>query len=353
MPTDQVLFERRGRLGVIVLNRPRNINALTPQMVEAMLAKLGEWAKDDAVRTVLVRGAGERGLCAGGDIVAIYRDMIDDGGSATAQFWAREYRLNSLISRYPKPYVAFMDGLVLGGGVGISAHGSHRIITERTRMGMPETTIGFVPDVGGTFLLAAATGESGTHAALTGAHLDGADALHLGLADHFVRSDSLDALATALEEEAADEVIAKFVVEPQPSSLAADRTWIDHAYAADDVEEIVRRLRSTPVPEAAQAADSIEAKSPTALKVTLEALRRARARDLTLEEALDVEYRIGLRFLAGHDFREGIRARVIDKDRSPRWNPATAADVTITMVADCFASLGRRELGLAEGVALV
>jgi len=352
MPTDQVLFERRGRLGVIVLNRPRNINALTPQMVEAMLAKLGEWAKDDAVRTVLVRGAGERGLCAGGDIVAIYRDMIDDGGSATAQFWAREYRLNSLISRYPKPYVAFMDGLVLGGGVGISAHGSHRIITERTRMGMPETTIGFVPDVGGTFLLAAATGESGTHAALTGAHLDGADALHLGLADHFVRSDSLDALATALEEEAADEAIAKFVVEPQPSSLAADRTWIDHAYAADDVEEIVRRLRSTPVPEAAQAADSIEAKSPTALKVTLEALRRARARDLTLEEALDVEYRIGLRFLAGHDFREGIRAQVIDKDRSPRWNPATAADVTTSMVADCFTSLGGRELGLAEGVAI-
>ncbi|MET4620680.1 enoyl-CoA hydratase [Arthrobacter sp. 2762] len=352
MPTDQVLFERRGQLGVILLNRPRNINALTPQMVEAMLAKLGEWAEDDAVTTVLVRGAGERGLCAGGDIVAIYQDMVDDGGRATAQFWAREYRLNSLISRYPKPCMAFMDGLVLGGGVGVSAHGSHRIITEPTRMGMPETTIGFVPDVGGTFLLAAAPGESGTHAALTGAHLDGADALHLGLADHFVRSDSLDALATALEEEAADEAIAKFVVEPQTSSLAADRTWIDQAYAADDVEEIVRRLRSTPVPEAAQAADSIEAKSPTALKVTLEALRLARARDLTLEEALDMEYRIGLRLLAGHDFREGIRAQVIDKDRSPRWNPATAAEVTTSMVADCFASLGGRELGLAEGVAI-
>jgi enoyl-CoA hydratase len=348
MPTDQVLFERRGRLGIIVLNRPRNINALTPQMVEAMLAKLGEWAEDDAVRTVLVRGAGERGLCAGGDIVAIYRDIVDDGGSATAQFWAREYRLNSLISRYPKPYVAFMDGLVLGGGVGVSAHGSHRIITERTRMGMPETTIGFVPDVGGTFLLAAAPGESGTHAALTGAHLDGADVLHLGLADHFVAGDRLDSLATALEEESADDAVGRFVQEPPRSSLAAERTWIDHAYASDDVGEIVRRLRTASVPEADHAADTIEAKSPTALKVTLQALRFARARDLALEEALDMEYRIGLRFLEGNDFREGIRAQVIDKDRSPRWNPATTVDVTNDMVAACFASLGRRELGLGN-----
>jgi enoyl-CoA hydratase len=320
-----------------------------------MLAKLGEWAEDEAIKTVLVRGAGERGLCAGGDIVAIYRDMVDGDGRATAHFWATEYRLNSLISRYPKPYVAFMDGLVLGGGVGISAHGSHRIVTERTRTGMPETTIGFVPDVGGTYLLAAAPGESGTHAALTGAHLDGADALHLGLADYFVPSERLDALALALEEETADDVIMDFVLGPQPSNLSAQRTWIDQAYASNDASEIVRRLRSTGVAEAAEAADTIEAKSPTALKVNLEALRRTRVRglgDRALEEALDVEYRIGLRFLAGHDFREGIRAQVIDKDRSPRWKPATVADVTEDMVAACFASLGERELGLAETVAV-
>ena len=152
-----------------------------------MLEQLTLWADDDAVAAVLVRGAGDRGLCAGGDIVAIYRDMLD-GGDATAEFWAEEYRLNLLISEYPKPYVAFMDGLVLGGGVGISAHGSVRIVTERTRMGMPETTIGFVPDVGGTLLLSRSPGETGTHAALTGAHLSGADALFLGLADHFVPS---------------------------------------------------------------------------------------------------------------------------------------------------------------------
>ncbi|MDI2035590.1 enoyl-CoA hydratase/isomerase family protein [Paenarthrobacter nitroguajacolicus] len=350
MAPDQVLFERRGHLGTIVLNRPRNINALTPHMVEAILAKLEEWAEDDAVKTVLVRGSGDRGLCAGGDIVAIYRDMLDDGGSASARFWAREYRLNSLISRYPKPYVAFMDGLVLGGGVGISAHGSHRIVTERTRMGMPETTIGFVPDVGATCLLAAAPGESGTHAALTGAHLDGADVLHLGLADHFVQSEALDALAFALGEEAADDAVARFAQGPPPSSLAAEMTWIDQAYASEDVDDIMLRLRMAGVPKATHAADIIGAKSPTALKVTLQALRRVRTLDLSLEDALDMEYRIALRFLEGNDFREGIRAQVIDKDRTPRWHPATTADVTQAMVAACFASLGPRELGLGNQV---
>ncbi|MDQ4489007.1 enoyl-CoA hydratase/isomerase family protein [Sinomonas sp. ASV486] len=351
--TAEVLFERRGRLGVVVLNRPRAVNALTHGMVTAMLAQLTEWAEDDAVQTVLVRGAGERGLCAGGDIVAIYRDMVD-GGDASARFWATEYRLNSLISRYPKPYVAFMDGLVLGGGVGVSAHGSHRVVTERTRTGMPETTIGFVPDVGGTLLLAYAPGEAGTHAALTGAHLDGADALHLGLADFFVPSDRLDELATALETERADDAVARLARQAPLSALAAQRGWVDEAYASDDAEEIVRRLRASELSVAREAADTIESKSPTSVKVTLEALRRARARGpiaLALEEALDEEYRIGLRLLAGHDFREGIRAQVIDKDRDPRWEPATLAGVTREQVETCFAPLGERELGLAAAVA--
>lgn len=350
--TDEVIVERRGRLGVVVLNRPRAVNALTAPMAEAMLAQLTDWAEDDAVQTVLVRGAGERGLCAGGDIVAIYQDMLD-GGDATERFWRTEYRLNSLISRYPKPYVAFMDGLVLGGGVGVSAHGSHRVVTERTRTGMPETTIGFVPDVGGTLLLASAPGESGTHAALTGAHLDGADALHLGLADFFVPSDRLGALARALETQPADDAVARLAVEPPLSPLAAQRGWIDEAYASDDAEEIVRRLRSASLPEATEAAETIEAKSPTSVKVTLEALRRARGRGpgaMSLEEALDEEYRTGLRLLAGHDFREGIRAQVIDKDRSPRWEPATLSCVSRDAVEACFAPLGERELGLAAAV---
>ena len=341
--TAEVLFERRGRLGVVTLNRPKAVNALTAGMAAAMLEQLTRWADDDAVAAVLVRGAGDRGLCAGGDIVAIYRDMLD-GGDTTADFWAVEYRLNLLISDFPKPYVAFMDGLVLGGGVGISAHGSMRIVTERTRMGMPETTIGFVPDVGGTLLLSRSPGETGTHAALTGAHLTGADALFLGLADHFVPSDRLPELAAALETEPVEAAVVRFA-EPAPASvLAAQREWIDACYSTDDAEEVLRRLR-TAGGEAADAAGTIEAKSPTAVKVALESLRRVRG--LSLEQALQQEYRVGLRFLEGPDFREGIRAQVVDKDRNPRWKPATLAEVTPADVAAYFAPLGGRELKLS------
>ncbi|MCU1435685.1 MAG: hibCH [Pseudarthrobacter sp.] len=338
----EVLFERRGHLGIITLNRPKAVNALNAGMVSAMLEQLTTWADDDAVATVLVRGAGDRGLCAGGDIVAIYQDLLA-GGSATAEFWTTEYRLNALISSYPKPYVALMDGLVLGGGVGISAHGSLRVVTERTRTGMPETTIGFVPDVGGTLLLSRAPGESGTHAALTGAHLSGADALFLGLADHFVPSGSLPALAEALESATAADAVGRFAQDPPASALAERREWIDAAYASDDAEEIVRRLRAAGG-EAADAAATIEAKSPTAVKLTLASLRRVRG--LSLEETLAQEYRVGLRSLAGPDFREGIRAQVVDKDRNPHWKPATLAEVTAADVAHYFAPLGDRELQL-------
>lgn len=343
-PAAEVLFERRGRLGVVTLNRPRAVNALTAGMAAAMLEQLTLWADDDDVAAVLVRGAGDRGLCAGGDIVAIYRDMLD-GGAATADFWAVEYRLNLLISEYPKPYVAFMDGLVLGGGVGISAHGSVRIVTERTRMGMPETTIGFVPDVGGTLLLSRSPGETGTHAALTGAHLSGADALFLGLADTFVPSGQLAALAEALETEPVDAAVARFT-EPAPQSvLAAQQEWIDACYSTDDAEEIVERLR-TVGGEAVDAAETIAAKSPTAVKVALASLRRAQG--LGLAEVLEQEYRVGLRFLDGPDFREGIRAQVVDKDRTPHWQPASLAEVSRDDVDAYFAPLGERELKLTK-----
>ncbi|WP_284975798.1 MULTISPECIES: enoyl-CoA hydratase/isomerase family protein [unclassified Arthrobacter] len=342
--TADVQFERRGHLGVVTLNRPKAVNALNLGMVKAMFQQLSAWADDDDVATVLVRGAGDRGLCAGGDIVAIYKDMLH-GGAETAGFWAEEYRLNSLISRFPKPYVAFMDGLVLGGGVGISAHGSVRIVTERTRTGMPETTIGFVPDVGGTLLLSRAPGETGTHAALTGAHLTGADALFLGLADHFVPSESLPALAEALESSKAEAAVERYAQAAPDSALAVQQEWIDPAYAHDAAEDVVRSLRSLGG-EAAAAADTIEAKSPTSVKVTLESLRRVRG--LSLEEALDQEYRVGLRCLAGPDFREGIRAQVVDKDRNPRWKPATLAEVQASDVEGYFAPLGERELGLHE-----
>jgi enoyl-CoA hydratase len=343
--TAEVLFGRRGHLGVITLNRPKAVNALTAGMVAATLEQLTAWANDDGVATVLVHGAGERGLCAGGDIVAIYRDLLA-GGTQTAAFWQDEYRLNSLIARYPKPYVALMDGLVLGGGVGISAHGSVRVVTERTRTGMPETTIGFVPDVGGTWLLARSPGEAGTHAALTGAHLSGADALFLGLADHFVPSENLPGLAAALESESAEAAVGRFSEQAPPSQLRAQSGWIDTCYAGNDAEEILRRLetKGRAGGEAAEAAKTLDTKSPTAVKVTLESLRRAKG--LTLEEALAQEYRVGLRCLAGPDFREGIRAQVVDKDRNPRWKPAALSEVRASDVERFFAPLGDLELNL-------
>jgi enoyl-CoA hydratase len=340
------LFERRGQVGVVTLNRPRAVNALTAGMVEALLEQLTAWADDDGVATVLMQGAGERGLCAGGDIVAIYEDMLQ-GGDRTADFWQTEYRVNSLIARYPKPYVALMDGLVLGGGVGISAHGSVRVVTERTRTGMPETTIGFAPDVGGTFLLARAPGETGTHAALTGAHLSGPDALYLGLADHYVPSARLPELVAALKGEGAETAVGRFTAQPPPSVLAGQREWIDACYAGADAEDIVRRLRAWKgrgAADAAQAADAIEGKSPTSVKVTLESVRRAKA--MTLDEVLAQEYRAGIRFLSGPDFREGIRAQVVDKDRTPRWMPPSLGEVLPQHVARFFEPLDGGELDL-------
>ncbi|MFD9536462.1 enoyl-CoA hydratase/isomerase family protein [Streptomyces sp. NPDC060010] len=341
-----VLVHVEGRTGRLTLNRPKALNALSHPMVLRVEEALTAWRGDPAVEAVVVSGAGERGLCAGGDIRAIHDDA-KAGGTASADFWRDEYRLNALIARYPKPYVALMDGIVMGGGVGISAHGNVRIVTERSRVAMPETGIGFVPDVGGTYLLALAPGELGTHLALTGAPVGAADALLCGLADHFVPADRLDRLSADLGRAPVHEVLARHVGQAPPGLLAARRGWIDHCYAADTVEEIVERLLASGEPEAKDAAETILTKSPTALKVTLSALRRARETG-PLERVLEQEYRISCTALRSPDLVEGIRAQVIDKDRAPRWSPATLEEVTESDVARYFAPLGDgRELRLA------
>ena len=341
MPDPEVLVERAGRLGHIVLNRPAAINALTHPMVLAIAAAMREWGSDDSVETVLLTGAGERGLCAGGDIVGIY-DSAKSGGDEAASFWADEYELNTLMAHYPKPYLAIMDGVVLGGGVGVSAHGSVRVVTERTKLGMPEVGIGFTPDVGCAWLLSRAPGELGTHLALTGTTMGGADAIALGFADHFVPADRLAALVAALTTMSAAAAIAECAVPAPASTLATQREWIDAGYAGDDASAIVRRLAASPVEAARDAAATILTKSPTSIAVTLEALRRARGLD-SLEAVLDQDYRLGLRFLETPDLLEGIRAQVIDKDRNPKWTPASLADVARGDVAKYFADLGVRE----------
>jgi enoyl-CoA hydratase len=348
MTDPDVIFDVRDRLGVITLNRPRAINALTHPMVSAIFDILRRWSEDDRIQTVALTGAGDRGLCAGGDIVSIYHDAKDNNAgpdSATGRFWREEYTLNAYIARYPKPYVAIMDGLVMGGGVGVAAHGSHRVVTERSAVGMPETGIGFVPDVGGTYLLSRAPGELGAHLALTTARMNAADAIAAGFADHHVPLDRIPALLDALRTTEPDVAVAKVATPAPQSQLLADRDWIDDCYRADTVTEIVARLHGRDSQAAQRAAADILTKSPVAVSVALRAVRQAKTA-ASLEEALRSEYRISVAALTDHDLVEGIRAQVIDKDRNPRWRPATLAEITATDLDRYFAPLGAAELDL-------
>ena len=342
---DEVLVRQEGHAGYLTLNRPKALNSLNHSMVRVIAETLARWERDDSVSVVVITGAGERGLCAGGDIRAIYEDA-KSGGTASADFWRDEYHLNARIARYSKPYVAIMDGIVMGGGVGVSAHGSVRIVTERSKVAMPETGIGFVPDVGGTYLLALAPGELGTHLALTAQPIGAADALLCGLADHFVPSDRLAEFVASLAELEVTDAVRQFAEQAPAGVLAEQREWIDRCYAGDRVEDIVAALRASGAQEAKEAAEAILAKSPTSLKVTLRALRAAPGLG-PVERVLAQEYRTSCAALASAELVEGVRAQVIDKDRAPRWSPATLEEVTEAHVERYFAPLGERELGLA------
>lgn len=336
-----VLTERRGQVGIITLNRPKSINALDHEMDLAVEATLQDWQADDAVAAVVIGGAGDRGLCAGGDIIAIHRDgaALSDGehtdrdaaDSPSGRFWHDEYRLNHLIAEYPKPYIALMDGIVMGGGVGISAHGNTRVVTDRTRLAMPEVGIGFVPDVGGTHLLARVPDHLGTYLALTAAPVNGAEAIALGLADHYVPADRLDDFVAALVDRPVTDVLTEYAVTPPEAPLLAHRGWIADAFAADSVAAIVDNCRAVGTEFATATAERIAGKSPLALAVTLASLRDAETTS-TLAESLRREYRVSLRSLLHKDLAEGIRAQVVDKDRNPSWQPAD--QVTDALVAD-------------------
>ncbi|OBG65288.1 MULTISPECIES: enoyl-CoA hydratase/isomerase family protein [unclassified Mycobacterium] len=331
--SDEVLTRIDGDVGLITLNRPKAINSLNQQMVDALGAILTDWADDDAVRAVVLSGAGERGLCAGGDVVSIYQSARKDGVEAR-RFWRDEYLLNAQIADFSKPYVALMDGIVMGGGVGVSAHANIRVVTDTSKVAMPEVGIGFVPDVGGAFLLSRAPGGLGLHAALTGAPFSGADAIAMGFADHYVPHPDLEAFTRSIVADGVQGALVKHAVEPPPSELAAQRHWIDDCYAAETVEEIVANLRGHGGP-AAEAADLISTRSPISLSVTLEAVRRA-AKLETVKDVLVQDYRVSSASLRSHDLVEGIRAQLIDKDRNPKWSPATLGAVTAADVEAYF-----------------
>lgn len=324
--TGDVLYARHGALGRVMLNRPKAINALTHDMIRSMLERLEDWASDDTVTAVTIQGAGERGLCAGGDVRAIREAML--AGTADPEaFWADEYRLNRLIDAYPKPFVAFMDGVTMGGGVGVSGHGSVRLATERSVIAMPETAIGFFPDVGGMYLLSRAPGEAGTHLALTGLPVGGPGAVYCGLADAVIESADIPAI---IERLATGESYGDFGPAPE-ATIAGDRDWIDACYAGDDPGAILDALTEHRPAIAAV----LKSRSPFSVAVTLAAMRRAR--DLDLAGVLAQDLRLGRAFAEKSDFAEGVRAVLVDRDNAPKWNPATLSEVDHDAVEAIFA----------------
>jgi len=333
--SDDIVSRVENGIGFVTLNRPKAINSLNQSMIDGLRAVLTAWEQDAAIDAVVLSGAGERGLCAGGDVVAIYHSARAEGVEAR-RFWRDEYLMNAQIGRFPKTYVALMDGIVMGGGVGVGAHANTRVVTDTSKVGLPEVGIGFIPDVGGAYLLSRAPGSLGLHAALTGAPFSGADAIALGFADHFVPHDKLDTLRQTIAADGVERAIAAHAEQPPPSSLVAQRDWIDDCYAGDTVIDIVAALRGHHAGPANDAANLIATRSPIALSVTLAAVRRATKLD-TLEDVLAQDYRVSSASLRSHDLVEGIRAQLVDKDRNPKWSPASLADVTADQVDAYFA----------------
>jgi enoyl-CoA hydratase len=331
--TDEVLYARDGHLGRILLNRPRVINVLNDVMVTSLMAQLDDWAGDDTVSAVSIQGAGERGLCAGGDVRAL-RTVVMAGSGEAVRFWAHEYRLNAAIAGYPKPFVAFMDGVVMGGGVGLSAHGSLRLVTERSRVAMPETTIGFSPDVGSMFLLSRAPGEIGTHLAMTGLSIGGPDAIACGLADALISSEEIPGIIARL---AAGESLDAGVGGQTPAGdTAAMREWIDPCYAGQDAVAIATALRTHPAAGARHAADVLATRAPLAVSIALEAIRRASRMD-TLAQVLEQDLMLGGALADSVDFVEGVRALLVDRDNSPHWQHRSLGEVDRAEVDRVFA----------------
>lgn len=327
----RVLVRTEGALGRLTLDRPEAINALDLGMIRQLTSTLEEWRTDSDVQIVLIDGAGERGMCAGGDVRALHAQIVAGEAERTAEFFRAEYALNAMIAEYPKPVVALADGITMGGGIGLAGHAAIRVVTERSKLAMPETRIGFTPDVGGTWLLGRAPGRFGEYFGLTGSTMNGADAVYLGFADHFVPSDRLDALREALAFRAdptgPSEIVLLFDETPEPSTLPAARAAIDDAFSAPTVPEIIERLREQDTTDASATADLLDGLAPTALVVTLDAVREARAA-AGLRAALEGEYRRVMWFVDEHpDLVEGIRAQLVDKDRNPKWDPASLAEL--------------------------
>ncbi len=352
MSESEILFERRGAAGIVTLNRPKALNAVTHGMVHALSAQLAAWADDDAVTRVIIMANGERAFSAGGDIRHLYDLGKAERQTDALQFWRDEYPLNAAIKNFRKPYVALIDGIVMGGGVGISVHGSHRVAFDRYSFAMPEVSIGFFPDVGATWFLARMPGELGTFCALTGERFNAADGVAAGLATHRVPSARYGALVDGLTGTVSvDAVLAAFAEPAGEGAVMARRAAIDRLFAGNKVEAILAALDreaasgSADAEWAGKTAALMRTKSPLSLKVALAQVRLGATCDFAT--CMRTEFRIVSRIVYGHDFYEGVRAVIVDKDNQPRWQPAALADVSDAEVARHFAPLDSGELVLA------
>ncbi|WP_315784978.1 MULTISPECIES: enoyl-CoA hydratase/isomerase family protein [unclassified Bradyrhizobium] len=344
-----LIVRREGSAGIIRLNRPKAINAMTLEMSMGIDAALDQFEADPAVAVVVLEGAGERGLCAGGDIRGLYESSKVNGDLGKV-FWRQEYIMNARIAAFPKPYIAYMDGLVMGGGVGLSAHGRHRIVTEKTKLAMPEVGLGFFPDVGGTWLLARAPGELGAYFGLTGQTMNGPDAIHARFADAVVPTEKWPALREVLTKVRPgtlsveiDRLIAGFAAGEAAGPVAARQAKIDAWFAHDKMHDIFAALEADGSELASSTLKTLKEKSPRGMVVTLKLLRLARGAT-SLQECLVREYRAALEVFRSDDFREGVRAAIIDKDRNPKWSPPDVDQVTPEMLAPYLAEIGADEL---------
>lgn len=335
----EILFERRGAAGLILLNRPKALNALTLPMVQAMHEQLRAWESDEAVTRIVVRGAGGRAFCAGGDIRQIYELGRAGRFDETIAFWRSEYELDAYVKRYPKPYLALIEGVVMGGGVGLSLHGDVRVASENYLFAMPETAIGYFPDVGMTYALPRLPGKTGTYLAVTGARIGAGDALAVGLATHYAKAADFDAIVADLGAGGPiDEALAAHAAAaPEPGPLVRERSLIDECFSAKTVEDVLGRLEvaaSAHSHFATETASLIRSRSPTSVHLAFEQMRRGGAMDFP--EAMLLEYRLCTRVMRGHDFYEGVRAVVIDKDGKPDWRPARIDAVDPAAIAAAF-----------------
>lgn len=334
MSDDTVIASRRGRIGHLLLNRPKALNALDTPMLVAMTAALREWRDDPSVHAVVVEGAGGKAFCAGGDIRAIRAFAMAGEHDRVEEFFATEYALNAMIDEYPKPYIAIIDGVCMGGGIGLSVHGDMRVTSEASLFAMPETAIALFPDVGATFMLPRLPGALGIYLGLTGARLHGGDAVHAGLATHFVPRAKIGGLADAI---AADgpAAVGAMAETPPPFALAGQRAAIDRCFGHDSVAAIIAALEAEGGDWAREALDGLRHGSPSAVLWSFEAMRRGAG--LSLRGALAAELAMTRKVSVHREFHEGVRAMLVDKDRSPKWAPGSIEAVDPADIAAVFA----------------